>query len=153
MPETYTPSPEFTDYKPPGTVPNWLLTTYYVGFMFYALVAIVVSAGVIYNKQKCSVYSEGAETSAIVFEVFGYITAVLSFIVLIMSIMALVFKMGFSEQIKTIYRKLEPRDFDTKFRLNQLQAERVVPLPSSNLEMEMTRTAPNGAYGDLEVAV
>lgn len=147
----YQPRPEFTAYHPKSEAPNWLLTTYYVGFMFYALVAITVSAGVIYNKQKCSVFEDGAETGATVFEVFGYIVIVLSFCVLVMSIMALVFRMGFSEQIVAVYRKLEPKNFDTEFRINQLQSQNtgLVDLQQSTLMKE--RQMGTVPYGDLSI--
>lgn len=147
----YEPSPEFSAYKPRSEAPNWLLTTYYVGFMFYAMVAIVVSVGVIYNKQKCTNYANGSETGAIVFEVFGYITAILSVCVLCMSIMALVFRMGFSEQILSVYRKLEPANFDTEFRINQLQSDNtgLVELQQSTLAKERARGVV--PYGDLDL--
>lgn len=147
----YEPSPEFSGYRPRSEAPNWLLTTYYVGFMFYALVAIVVSAGVIYNKQKCTNFENDAETAAIVFEVFGYITALLSFVVLVMSIMALVFRMGFSEQIISIYRKIEPRNFDSEFRINQLQAQdsELVNLQRSTLMQDRSRG--DVPYADLQL--
>lgn len=137
----YEPSPEFSSYHPRSEAPNWLLTTYYVGFMFYSIVAIVVSAGVIYNKQKCSVFDSGADTPATVFEVFGYITIILSFIVLVMSILALTYRMGFSEQIISVYRKLEPKNYDTDFRINQLQSENegLVAAQKSSLMQERNR--------------
>lgn len=137
----YEPSPEFAAYQPRSEAPNWLLTTYYTGFMVYAAVAIVVSAGVIYNKQTCSVYQHGSDTTAIVFEVFGYITAVLSFVVFVMSIMALVYRMGFTEQLVAAYRKLEPKGFDTEFRINQLHSQNsdLVDVQRSTLTKERER--------------
>ncbi len=147
----YEPSPEFSTYHPASKTDNWLLYSYYSGFLFYAMVAIVVSAGVIYNKQKCQVIADGAETAAIVFEVFGYITIILSFVVMIMSILALVYRMGFGEQIVTAYRKLAPKDYDTQFRINQLnvQNQGLVQDQRSTLDREMNQgTIP---YSDLQV--
>lgn len=146
----YEPSPEFSAYYPRSEAPNWLLTTYYVGFMFYAVVAIVVSAGVIYNKQKCAVFEDGADAGATVFEVFGYITIILSFVVLVMSILALVYRMGFSEQIISMYRKLEPKNFDTEFRINQLRGENenLVQTQSSLLRERNEAVVP---YEDLRM--
>lgn len=145
----YEPHPEFSAYHPRSEAPNWLLTTYYVGFMFYAIVAIVVSAGVIYNKQKCAVFESGSDTGATVFEVFGYITIILSFVVLVMSILALVYRMGFSEQIISMYRKLEPKNFDTEFRINQLrsQNEDLVKTQSSLLQERNASVVPYEEFG------
>lgn len=147
----YEPSPEFTTLRPRSEAPEWLLYSFYIGFMFYAVVAIVVSAGVIYNKQRCDVFSDGAETAATVFEVFGYIVAILSFVVILMSVLALVYRMGFGEQIVTAYRKLQPKNFDTEFRINQLNMKNqgLVDDQRSTLDREMG--AGVMPYSDLQV--
>lgn len=147
----YEPSPEFTAYQPKSEAPNWLLTTYYVGFMFYAMVAIVVSAGVIYNKQKCSVFENDAETGATVFEVFGYVVIILSAVVVVMSVLALVYRMGFSEQIVSVYRKLEPKNFDTEFRINQLHSQNVGLVETQQSSLAKERERGVVPYSDLNL--
>ncbi len=102
--------PEFgASVSTSSEAPDWLLYSYYAGFLFYSMVAIVVSAGAIYNKMECSVYKNGASTPALVFEIFGYIVIVLSVVVMIMSILAMSLRMGFSQQLKAVYNKFESR--------------------------------------------
>jgi large-conductance mechanosensitive channel len=137
MPDSYEPHPEFTSYKPRSEAPNWLLSTFYVGFMVYAVTAIVVSAGTIYNKQKCSVYSDGAETGAIVFEIMGYITAVLSFVVIIMCIFALVYRMGFREQVLYLRKLVDSGPNPSEMSRTRMSLEEELnrnTLPYSQLE-------------------
>jgi len=119
----YEPSPEFTSaITSHSEAPKWVLQTYYIGTMIFAIVAIVTAAGQIYTRMHCDQFkTPSSKTGSDIFEVFAWITTVVSFLIVIMSIYALITHMGYGAQITASYRKIfKPDKYDKSYRVKEL---------------------------------
>jgi hypothetical protein len=85
--------------------PDWMLSGFYWTVLIFSVVSIITASGQIYTKSSCSEFKPKRETHVIVFEVFAALTIVVASILFIMSILALVFKMGFGGQLQALGRK------------------------------------------------
>jgi hypothetical protein len=136
--DSYEPAPEYTAAVSSHTeAPDWVLSTYYIGTLIFSMVAIVTAAGQVYTRLNCDSFkSPGSKTGADIFEVFAWVTIVISFIILVMSIYALVSRMGFSAQIKKAWGKLKSRrpvtDVVSAYPLSRGQSDLAATLHDSN---------------------
>jgi len=150
--QTYEPSPEFqmpyTTAAVPKHVgaPNWVLSSFYVGTMVFGAVSIITSAGQIYTRMKCVEFTDdAAATGTTIFEIIAWVTIVLSFVIILMSIIALAYRMGFSQQISTAYDTL----FDkTKNKSSAMTGSTLSPETS-----DLMRGPPYTPYADLQDVV
>lgn len=123
--DTYEPSTEFLNVAAQDDAPTWVLKSYYWGTLLFGCVNIVTAAGQIYTKMTCSHFDGSAETTTTVFEVFAWITGIMSVFIIAMSIYALIAKVGFAGQIKMIARSIAKgsKSSDNEFRLNELRTK------------------------------
>lgn len=107
--DTYEPSPEYMKAVSSHTeAPDWVLSTYYIGTLVFSMVTIVTAAGQVYTRLNCDSFKSAAsKTGSDIFEVFAWVTIAISFVILVMSIYALVTRMGFSAQIKKTWSKIK----------------------------------------------
>lgn len=88
------PRTEFSEYMPAHSeASDTVLKAYYIITLFMALAAIVTGAGQIYTRNQCSSIDD--DTGVTAFFVIAIITIVLAFVVVIMSIYALIYKLGY----------------------------------------------------------
>jgi hypothetical protein len=153
---SYEPSPEFLNVASQDDAPKWVIQTYYILTLFLSLVVIVSSIGTIYSVMTCSHYENSV--APVAFEVIAWITLVFAFFLLIMTIFALVTKMGYAVQLEKILRPIT-RAYDAAgaksnnaFRRNELNQninKQDAMLQNSSM-LQRNLDTDNFAYRDLE---
>jgi hypothetical protein len=102
--DKYEASPEFSSYAVPQShteSSDWMLAAFYWTVLVASMITVITSVGVIYTRLTATGWkSDTAETNTIVFEVFAWITLFAAFVMFIMSILALSYKMGYSALAK-----------------------------------------------------
>ena len=106
--DNYTPSPEFdVSALRPSEISAKGLKIFYIGILIYSLIAIVTCIGQIVSYNSCSTWNSGAQAGAEFFYVFSFFTLIGSTVVLGMSVYALIYKMGFSQQLQKHWNTLK----------------------------------------------
>lgn len=154
---SYEPSPEFLNVASQDDAPKWVIQTYYILTLFLSLVVIVSSIGTIYSVMTCSHYEN--TTAPVAFEVIAWITLVLAFFLLIMTIFALVTKMGYAVQLEKIFKPAiraynsAGAKSNNEFRRNELNRnldnQQSAMLQNSSM-LQRNLDTDNFAYRDLE---
>lgn len=89
-----TPHTEFSNYMPAHSeASDTVLKAYYIITLFMGLAAIVTGAGQIYTRNQCSSIDD--DTGVTAFFVIAIITIVMAFVIVIMTIYALIYKLGY----------------------------------------------------------
>lgn len=122
----YEPSPEFrATVVSHDEAPGWVLRSYYSANILFGAIAIVTAAGQIYTRMRCTHFKTPTSvTGSDIFEVFAWITAILGFLLIILSLLALIYKMGITTLLSKGWTKLagSTKESDAKFRMNELQS-------------------------------